>query len=142
MGFFDKWKSEKAPPPPDPYAVANAQTGSNVDSAVANSVIQNANERNPYGGVTYRQTGGTMVGGKFVPQYTRTQTESPAQRRLRRQQERLGVRMNDIAGRQITRVDQTLSAPIDRASLPAAGNLAGPEKLSELSGKDYSADRL
>jgi hypothetical protein len=36
------------PPPPDPQVVANAQTGSNVTTGVANSIMGNANVIGPY----------------------------------------------------------------------------------------------
>jgi hypothetical protein len=52
-----------APPPPDPAATANAQTGSNVNTAVANSILGNANEVTPYGSVSYTQNGSTHIGG-------------------------------------------------------------------------------
>ncbi len=46
-----------APEPPDPYATARAQTGSNVSTAVANTVLGNANETGPLGSVRYNQNG-------------------------------------------------------------------------------------
>lgn len=57
-------KSDPAPPPPapDPYRVAQAQTGSNVNTAIANSILQNANEISPWGTVTYKQVGSTRIG--------------------------------------------------------------------------------
>lgn len=47
----------EAPPSPDPYATARAQTGSNVSTAVANTVLGNANETGPLGTVRYKQNG-------------------------------------------------------------------------------------
>lgn len=47
----------ESPPPPDPYATARAQTSSNVSTAVANTVLGNANETGPLGSVRYNQTG-------------------------------------------------------------------------------------
>lgn len=49
--------SPSPPPPPDPYATARAQTGSNVSTAIANTVLGNANETGPLGSVSYRQNG-------------------------------------------------------------------------------------
>ena len=51
-----------APPPPDPYATARAQTSSNVSTAVANTVLGNANETGPLGSVRYQQTGSYRLG--------------------------------------------------------------------------------
>ena len=47
----------KAPPAPDPYRVAGAQTGQNVQSAIANSYLGNVDQVGPYGSTTYKQGG-------------------------------------------------------------------------------------
>lgn len=47
----------EAPPSPDPYATARAQTTSNVSTAVANTVLGNADETGPLGTVRYQQKG-------------------------------------------------------------------------------------
>jgi len=109
-----------APKAPNPAQTAAAQTASNVDTAVANSVIGNANEIGPLGSVSYSQTGTTRVGNQDVPQYTRTTTLSPEQQRLYDQQTQLGYQMNDLAGRQLTRLDDTLSSPLSFDGLPEA----------------------
>lgn len=54
--------SPSAPPPPDPYATARAQTNSNVSTAVANTVLGNANETGPLGSVRYQQNGSYRLG--------------------------------------------------------------------------------
>jgi hypothetical protein len=51
-----------APPPPDPYATARAQTSSNVSTAVANTVLGNADETGPLGSVRYQQKGSYRLG--------------------------------------------------------------------------------
>lgn len=53
------------PPPPDPYATGRAQTTTNVDTAIANTWLQNANERGPLGSVTYNQTGTRTLSSPF-----------------------------------------------------------------------------
>lgn len=50
------------PPPPDPYATARAQTSSNVSTAVANTVLGNADETGPLGSVRYQQKGSYQLG--------------------------------------------------------------------------------
>lgn len=51
-------KSVPSPPePPDPYKTAQAQTGSNIATGISNTYLGNANERGPFGNVTYDQTG-------------------------------------------------------------------------------------
>ena len=113
-------KTPKAPAAPDPQQTAAAQTTSNVNTAVANSYIGNANEVNPYGSVGYKVTGYNDVGGQKVPTFTKTTTLDKAQQGLLDQQNQLGSQMNGIAGRQLTNLDQTLSKPIDFSGAPAA----------------------
>lgn len=64
------------PPPPDPNVVANAQTGTNIGTAVAQSTLNNTNQVSPLGDINYDQTGGYTdpSTGQFVPQYTATTT--------------------------------------------------------------------
>jgi hypothetical protein len=45
------------PPAPNPYATAAAQTGSNVTTAIANTVMGNANVKGPLGSTTFNQIG-------------------------------------------------------------------------------------
>lgn len=47
----------KAPPPPDPRQTSAAQTGTNVGTAIANTMMQNVDQFTPYGSLTYDQTG-------------------------------------------------------------------------------------
>lgn len=55
-----------APPAPDPYRTAAAQTGSNLQTAIANAIMGNANEISPLGTVTYRQIGSVPIGGSGI----------------------------------------------------------------------------
>lgn len=55
--------SQQAPAAPDPYATARAQTNSNLNTAIANSILGNANVYGPTGSTVYRQIGTTRVGG-------------------------------------------------------------------------------
>lgn len=111
-------KTPKAPTAPDPAATSAAQTSSNLNTAIGNTALNNANEVNPYGSVNYSISGYQDVGGNKVPTYTRTVSLSPEQQKLLNQQNALGFQMNDIAGRQLTNLDGTLSKPIDAGALP------------------------
>lgn len=113
-------KTPKAPAAPDPEKTAAAQTTSNVNTAVANTALNNANEVNPYGTVNYAITGYQDVNGQKIPTYTKTTTLDPAQQQLLDQQNALGAQMNGIAGRQLTNLDETLSKPVDFSGAPAA----------------------
>ena len=78
----------KAPKPTDPVKVGQAQTGSNIGSAVAQANLNNVNQVTPYGSLTYGQTGTSTytdptTGQTYsIPQFTATQTLSPEQRAL------------------------------------------------------------
>lgn len=60
------------PPAPDPIKVANAQTGTNLSTAVAQSNLNRPNQNNPFWSSTSQQTGGYTdpKTGIFVPSYT------------------------------------------------------------------------
>lgn len=123
-------KTPAAPAPPDPYATAAAQTKSNVDTATANSAIQNANEFSPYGSVKYDVTGQTNINGNVVPQYTRTVSLAPDQQRLLDQQTQLGIGMNNLASDELGRLSTNLQQPI-ASNLPASvDRLTGLQRQS------------
>ena len=78
--FFRRFKSSPQPPPtPDPVAVANAQQGTNVGTAVAQSTLNDVNRVGPGGSTTFNQTGGYTdpKTGQWVPQFTETTNLSP-----------------------------------------------------------------
>lgn len=123
----------QAPAPPDPYKVAQAQTGSNIQSAIAQSVIGNADTVGPSGTTRYTQSGTQTITGPNgerydIPRYTQTTTLSPEQQGLYDQQAQLGGRMNALALDQTARLSDHLGRPIDASGLPSVEN-------------DYSADR-
>lgn len=128
-------KAPKAPPAPDPYAVAGAQTGSNVTTAVANSWLGNANVNSPLGTSRTRQTGTKKVTdpttGKTysVPVFTQDIKLSAAQQQLMDQQNALGSQMNTMAMSQADRLAAHLSNNADlTGGLP--GMREGPQNLS------------
>lgn len=109
-------------PPPDPKVVAEAQTGSNVNSAIASGVIGNVNQVGPHGSTTYNQSDTyTMTGPngeKYqVPRYTQTTTLSPEQQQLYNQQTQLGGKMNNLAIGQVDRLGSVLGKPVDFQSV-------------------------
>jgi len=123
----------QAPPPPDPYRVAGAQTGQNVQSAIANTYLGNVNQVGPYGSTTYSQSGTYGMAGPNgetyqVPRFTQTTTLSPEQQKLYDQQTQLGANLNNLALSQTERLSSHLNKPIDFSGLPDITN-------------DFSADR-
>ncbi len=121
------------PPPPDPYKVAGAQTGANVNSAIASGVIGNVNQVGPQGSTTYNQSDTYKMTGPDgqtydVPRYTQTTTLSPEQQQLYNQQTQLGSSMNTLAQGQVDRLGNVLGKPVDTSGLPDVTN-------------DFSGDR-
>lgn len=70
---------QRAPKPPDPKETAAAQTQSNIQTAVAQSQLNNVNQTDAYGNtLEYTQT----MGPNGVPIWSAKQTLSPAQQAL------------------------------------------------------------
>ena len=109
-------KSAKAP---DPQDVAQAQSAANVQTAIAQSLLNQTNQVGPYGSLTYSQSGTTTVKdpttGKniTIPRYTATTTLSPAQKALLGQEEEFDKLYNQIALAQTGRIGSHLSEPFD-----------------------------
>jgi len=113
-------------PPPDPTKVAQAQTGSNISTAIANSILGNANQVGPLGSTTFNQSGMQTITGPNgeryqVPQYTQTTQLSPEQQQLYNQ----GV---GLQGQANTNAAGALGQPFSLSGLPDVSN-------------DFSADR-
>jgi hypothetical protein len=70
---------QDSPTPPDPYQTANAQTKSNIATATANQNINMVNQTNPYGSLTYSQTGTNPDG---TPKYQATTALNSTQQGL------------------------------------------------------------
>lgn len=109
------------PTPPDPRVTGAAQTASNVNTAVANSTIGNADQYTPYGSTTFQEIGSRPIsdgnGGTVnVPRYSQTTTLSPAQQTLLNQQEQLGQGLNQVALDQTGRIGNLLGQPINAPS--------------------------
>lgn len=126
-------EAPKAPPPPDPAKVASAQTGTNIQTAIANAALGNADVYGPTGSTKYNQIGTQTITGADgqvynVPRYSQTTTLSPEQQRLYDQQTELGSGLNTLAQSQVGRLTDVLGQPINTSGLPEVAN-------------DFSADR-
>src|SRR3990167_5881290 len=106
------------PKAPDPVAMSNAQTGSNIDTASASAALNAVNQQSPFGSVTYDQTGSTNIGGREVPRYTQTTTLSPEQQALYDAQTGVTKQAYDTAGTAIGQAQNTLSTPFSLNNLP------------------------
>jgi hypothetical protein len=100
----------KTASPPDPMQTAQAQSGMNKDTAIAQSNLASVNQVTPYGNLTY-STSGTNPDG--TPIKTATQTLSPEQQQLYNLYTQGQQQYGNIANTQLQNVAQTLSTPFD-----------------------------
>lgn len=128
-----------APAPPDPYKTAGAQTGSNIQTGIANSVLGNPNVVGPTGSTTYSQSGETQTvtgpDGKTyqVPRYTQTNTLSAGEQGVYDSDLQTRQNIGQIGVEQSARIGDILGQPVDYSDLKIdpnsfAGNRAAVEK--------------
>ena len=116
------------PTPPSPYATAQAQTGTNVSTAIANAYLNNVNQNTPDGSLNYSTSGNYSwtdpVSGQTyqIPTFTSTQTLSPQGQAIKDQT--LGTQYNlaQMGNQQSARVSGLLSLPFSpNNGAPTAG---------------------
>src|SRR5688572_16651726 len=103
--------SSSQPKSPDPYQVSQAQTASNVETAVANAWLNSGNQVTPWGNTSTSQIGSQQVGGNNVPIFNQTLTLSPEQQKLYEQGVMGDTRLNELGLGQIDRIKQAVSNP-------------------------------
>lgn len=112
-----------APQTPDPNAVSQGQYKSNVNTAIANSVMGNADVYGPMGSSTFTQTGSQKINGVNVPKYRQDVSLSPELQSLYDTYVGNQQSIGNIAGTQLGNVADTLGQPLnfDNASaMPTA----------------------
>lgn len=138
------WNSDPPPAAPDPYRAASAQTGSNVNTAIANSILGNANQYGPTGSTTFTQNGnfneiddgnGATI---RVPQFDQRTTLSPEQQRIYDLNTGNQTRMQEIAGQSLNTVGNILGSPIDASRIPSLVSNAWAPQLQ--TGYDSGGD--
>lgn len=113
-------KSGSAPTAPDPSMVIGQQTQSNVNTAVANSVLNRVNQYGPQGSKTYTQNGTQNVGGVDVPMWNEYTQLSPVQQKLFDTTGRISQGTADLAEKYVGRIGDATSRPFSHDGLPAA----------------------
>jgi hypothetical protein len=118
-----------SPKPPNPYDTAAAQTQSNIAGATANAIIGNANEKNPYGSVTYNNIGYDYITdskGKqtAVPRYERNVQLSPEQQNLLNLQNQMQANLGQLGVSQSGRLQDLLGTNLGTEGLPGWENYA------------------
>lgn len=89
-------KGGNAPVPPDYVGAARTQGELNIQTALANALMGQANQITPFGSQTYRQTGTRMIpgiggsAGFELPSYTSEIMLSPAEQQKLESQQRIG----------------------------------------------------
>ena len=120
-----------APTPPDPRATAQAQTGTNVSTSVANAFLGQVNQVTPDGTLDYNQTGSyswkdpTSNITYQIPTFTATQTLNPQGQAIKDQTLATQYNLAGMANAQSGRVSSLLSNNLDTSGGPQAANASG-----------------
>lgn len=106
------------PSSPDPYQTASAQNQQNAFASMFSNASNNANEVNPYGSVSYNQTGQTPIytNGKitgYAPQYTKTTSLSPDQQKLFGLEQQSKYNLGTTGVEQSAALRDALNKPVD-----------------------------
>jgi len=116
------------PDPPDPKETAAAQTGQNVDTAIANAYLGNVNQVTPYGSLTYEPTGSYQMADpqdssivRSIPTFTATQTLSDGQQAILDEQQRAQLGLAGAATTAARNVQGALDTQMSLDDLPNAG---------------------
>lgn len=115
----------KAPKAPDPKVTAAADQNNNINTAIAQTAMNNVNEYSPYGTVTYDVTGTERVKdatGNWIdiPTYSRTTELSDAEQQKLDLQNQLSFQAGDIANQQLDQLQGALSTPLNYDGIPEA----------------------
>lgn len=122
---------KSAPKAPDPKETSAAQTGTNVGTAIANSIMNNYNQVTPDGTLNFDQTGSYTYKDPYtgqsytVPRFTATQVLSKAQQAIKDQGDGAELNLAKLANSQSGFLNDYLGKPwdADAASKATADNL-------------------
>ena len=108
MGFLSK------PKPSSAQDTANAQTGSNINTAIANANLNRVDQYSPFGSSTY-QVVGTNADG--TPKYQQTTSLNPQVQGILDQQLKNQQQQQNISGNLLGNVANQYSKPIDTSGV-------------------------
>ena len=130
------------PPAPNPAATAQAQTGENVDTAIANAQLSHVNQTDPSGSTSTYGTDGTSpftdpVSGTTynIPNYTQTTSLSPAEQQIFNTNLNTQGNIADTANVQSQQIGASLDNPINLQGV----NLSS---VGQLPNADLSANNI
>jgi hypothetical protein len=138
----------KAPSPPEtpnPYAVASAQQMANIETAIANSYLANADEVRPDGTVTYEVVGtaevntyqyddaGALIGTtpREIPRFRKTVSLSTEGQTQFAQQQQIAIAMNQAALAQAQALGERWQEAFSLDELPEHGTAPTLPTLSD-----------
>lgn len=129
----------KAPSAPDPQVTSQAQTGSNVNTAIANAWLNATNQIGPGGRLNYRQTGSQRIGNERdgfydIPTFTAEQILGDQEQRQYDSQLGLENAMLDFGRGRLSSIDATLNQPFNYDGLPEL-----PQDMTEFRNKQQDA---
>jgi hypothetical protein len=111
----------EAPTPPNPMDTAQAQTGTNIGTSIANAFMNNTNQIGPNGSQTYNQSGtykytDPYTGKSYdIPQFTQTTSLSPAQQALLNTNNQTQQNLANLGQSQSAKLNDLLGSPDERS---------------------------
>lgn len=112
-----------APAAPDPVVSANAQSGMNKETAIANANLGHVNQYTPFGNLTYQQTGTNSDG---TPQYSSNTTLTPQMQQLLNSQMAQDNNLTSTGNNLISQVQNQIGQPINTDGMtPVTGGMSG-----------------
>jgi len=135
----------KAPSAPDPKETASASTGTNVATAIANTMMGNVNQVTPDGSLSYSQSGSYKFTDPYtgqsydIPTFTATQTLSPEQQAIADQVNAAKGNLAGLANTLSSNASESLSQPFQFNNSDAeqwAYDLASPRILKQQAAND------
>ncbi|MGN7962187.1 tail fiber domain-containing protein [Brucella sp. 22210] len=113
------------PDAPDPKETAAAQGGMNRDTATSQQMLNMVDQYNPWGSVTYNQTGETTFTDSqgnivSVPKFTQTTNYTPGQQAIFDASQQAQTNLANIASEQSAKIQQYLNEPFEFNNQDAA----------------------
>ena len=104
-----------APAAPDPTATANAQGAADINTAIAQGLMNHTSQYGPQGSVTYQQTGTTDVNGNAVPSFSQTTSLTPQAQAIYNTQQGIQGGIANLGQQALSGVNVN---PLDYSKLP------------------------
>lgn len=121
-----------APSPPDPTATAAAQSTADVNTAAAQTALNDVNQNTPYGSTTYNPTGQyTTPSGLTVPTYTQTTQLTPLAQSILTGEQTVGANLMPTAQSLANEASTSATTPLNFNTPDSATLNEGPQLLDQ-----------